>query len=109
MENRPRPIYILYGPPDEREGHPANTNPNLPPDAFLNRRYRNEVWRYNFIQGLGRDVVFDFVDKCDCGEFQIIHDPTKRRRRRLQNEEKMVPVNEMMIRSARTGQNPWSC
>lgn len=74
-------IYILYGPPDERESHPASTQPNLPPDACPTVRYRSDIWRYNFIPGLGRNVFFDFVDKCDCGEFQLIHDPTKRRPR----------------------------
>ena len=88
-------IYIVYGPPDEREVHPANTSPTLPPDASLTRRYRNEVWRYNFIQGLGRNIFFDFVDKCDCGEYQLNHDPTKRRLRQSQNKEKMVPSSRL--------------
>ena len=74
-------IYILYGPPDEREEHSANTNPNLAPDASSIRGYRTETWRYNFIPGLGRNVFFDFFDKCQCGKFELYHDPTTKRPR----------------------------
>ena len=88
-------IYIVYGPPDEREEHPANTNPNHPPDAS-NRRYHNELWRYNYIQGLGRDVFFDFVDQCNCGEFRLVHDPTKKRPRSTNRKEQMVPVKQVI-------------
>ena len=72
-------IYIIYGPPDEREVHPANPNPILPPDASLFRRYRNEFWRYNFIQGLGRNIFFNFVDKCDCGKYELYQDPPRKK------------------------------
>lgn len=91
-------IYILYGPPDEREGHPANTNPNLPPDASLTRRDRNEVWRYNFIQGLGRNVFFDFVDRCNCGEYRLLHDPTKWMPRPTEKKEKTVLIKQVLVR-----------
>lgn len=88
-------IYIIYGPPDEREGHPSNANPNLPPDAFLTHRDRNEVWRYNYIQGLGHNVFFDFVDQCNCGEYHLVHDPTKRQS--TQKKKKIVSVNQVVI------------
>jgi GWxTD domain-containing protein len=91
-------IYIIYGPPDEREGHPANTNPDLPPDASLTRRYHNEVWRYNHIRGLGHNVFFDFVDQCNCGEYHLVDDPTKRQPRPTENKERMVPVKQFVIR-----------
>ena len=72
-------IYIVYGPPDEREQHPASLSGTLPADAPPTERYPTDIWRYNFIQGIGRNVFFDFVDECDCGKFQLIHDPSKRR------------------------------
>ena len=40
-------IYILYGPPDELEVHPATTR---------------EAWLYRFIDGIGTNVVFEFQE-----------------------------------------------
>jgi len=61
-------IYILYGPPDEREQHPEVSG-SAPSDA----------WRYHFIEGIGRDVVFEFVDSCRCGKFLLQNDPAQKR------------------------------
>jgi len=91
-------IYIIYGPPDEREGYPANTAPNRSPDTFSTRRYRNEIWRYNFIQGIGRNVFFDFVDQCNCGEYRLLHDPTKWTPRPTEKKEKTVLIKQAFIR-----------
>ena len=74
-------IYILYGPPDEREEHSAEMKPNLSPGASSSRGYRSETWLYHFIQGLGRNVFFDFFDRCQCGKFELDHDPTTKRPR----------------------------
>jgi GWxTD domain-containing protein len=43
-------IYIVYGPPDEKESHPSATPPF-------------EDWRYRFIEGVGNDVVVEFIDR----------------------------------------------
>ncbi len=90
-------IYIVYGPPDAREQHPANHSPNLPDDASPTRRYATDSWRYHFIEGLGRNVFFVFVDTCGCGKFELMHDPTKRRSPRSHNQEKMVPVKQIVM------------
>lgn len=71
-------IYILYGPPDEREQHPGRTDLGIPESAPLNVRYPSDVWRYHYIDGVGRDVVFEFIDTCRCGKFELHNDPTKK-------------------------------
>jgi len=70
-------IYILYGMPDQREQHPGRTDIGIPGSAPLAVLYPSDVWRYHFIRGVGRDVVFEFIDTCRCGDYRLREDPTK--------------------------------
>src|ERR1051326_7753508 len=63
-------IYIVYGPPDEREEYPRRTDPSAA-TGNPGQRFSTEVWRYNFIEGLGHGVFFVFLDKCACGEYAL--------------------------------------
>lgn len=54
-------IYIVYGPPDEKEIHPAGDNGSYP----------FEQWRYRFIEGVGNNVIIEFVDKTSSGEYKM--------------------------------------
>jgi len=83
-------IYILYGPPDEREQHPGSADASIPADAPLRVRYPSDVWRYHFIKGLGWDVVFEFIDHCRCGEYQLQEDPTKKNPTSAKEKQEMV-------------------
>ncbi len=65
-------IYIVYGPPDEREEYPRRTDPS-PATGKIEQRFSTEVWRYNFIEGLGHRLFFAFVDKCGCSEYVLQH------------------------------------
>ena len=56
-------IYIVHGPPDELEKHPAE---------------QREDWRYHAIEGLGKNVDFRFTDASKTGEFKLTIDPSKR-------------------------------
>jgi len=67
-------IYIVYGPPDEREEYPRRTDPSSA-TGNIGQRFSTEVWRYNFIEGLGHGVFFVFLDKCGCSEYVLQHDP----------------------------------
>lgn len=51
-------FYIMYGPPDSTE-----SNPGFSPPA--------ETWRYESIQGLGRNVTVTFTDECRCGKYSL--------------------------------------
>jgi GWxTD domain-containing protein len=67
-------IYIVYGPPDEREEYPGRTD-TLPAACALQESFSSEIWRYDFIEGLGYGVFFVFQDKCGCGEYLLQHNP----------------------------------
>jgi GWxTD domain-containing protein len=51
-------MYIMFGAPDSTESHPGFSPPS-------------EVWRYSYIEGIGKDVALEFVDTCKCGEYHI--------------------------------------
>jgi len=57
-------IYIIYGPADEIESQPHS-------DAST---YRSEQWRYRFIEGVGTNVVIEFVDSTGSGEYRMTRD-----------------------------------
>ncbi len=60
-------IYISYGPPDEKEVHPTGS---------ASKPYPYEQWLYRFIEGVGKDVVVEFVDPERTGEFRMTADPS---------------------------------
>jgi GWxTD domain-containing protein len=62
-------IYIVYGPPDSVERHPETTASD--PKGIQASRFPFEVWHYGYIEGLGKDVVIEFVDTCRCGEYDL--------------------------------------
>jgi GWxTD domain-containing protein len=61
-------IYITYGPPDEIESRPSGGAVALP----------SEQWRYRFIEGIGTNVIIEFVDTAKTGEYHMTRDPSKR-------------------------------
>jgi hypothetical protein len=30
-----------------------------------------EVWYYHYIEGVGQDVIVEFVDHCQCGKYYL--------------------------------------
>jgi GWxTD domain-containing protein len=66
-------IYIVYGPPDEIDSHPtggAYTRPAAE-GGGQETAYPFEQWRYRHIEGLGNDVVLEFVDRSQRGEYKL--------------------------------------
>jgi GWxTD domain-containing protein len=59
-------IYITYGPPDEKETHPTGGS---------SYSYPYEQWMYHFIEGVGKNVIIEFVDPDKTGEFRMTSDP----------------------------------
>ena len=68
-------IYIMYGPPDEIESYTTRSQDKTP-DVNLSS-YPLEVWHYRFIEGIGEDVVIEFVDGCRCGEYSMPMAPVR--------------------------------
>lgn len=78
-------IYILYGPPDERETHPVSSGTKIPPEAPESARYPTDMWRYHRIAGVSRDLIFVFIDRCRCGNYILVDDPTTKFRQKGKN------------------------
>ncbi len=69
-------IYIAYGPPDEIESHPSGGLYNRPIDegGGTTSTYPFETWRYRYIEGIGNEVILEFVDTCMCNEYHLTID-----------------------------------
>lgn len=70
-------IYMTYGPADEIESHPAGGAYRRPEAGGAGQTitYPFEQWRYKWIQGVGWDVIVEFVDKDKSGDYRMTMDP----------------------------------
>jgi GWxTD domain-containing protein len=70
-------IYIMYGPPDEIESHPSGGTYDRPPEegGGQTSTYPFEQWRYRYIDGIGTNIILEFVDPTMTGEFRMTMDP----------------------------------
>jgi len=73
-------IYIQYGPPDENESHPSGGTYVRPMDegGGETQTYPFEQWRYRYIEGVGQNIIIEFVDPCLCGEYHMTMDPSEK-------------------------------
>jgi GWxTD domain-containing protein len=69
-------IYILHGPPDSIESHPAGGpyTRTAEEGGGTTTTYPFEIWRYRNITGVGEEIELEFVDVCGCGEYQLTGD-----------------------------------
>jgi len=70
-------IYIMYGPPDEIESHPSGGSYVRPYEegGGETSTYPFEQWRYRYIDGIGNNVILEFVDPTMTGEYHLTMDP----------------------------------
>ncbi len=70
-------IYIVFGPADEIDSHPSGGTYDRPMDegGGETSTYPFEDWRYRYIEGIGNEVIIEFVDSCMCNEYKISLDP----------------------------------
>lgn len=70
-------IYIMYGPPDENESHPSGGTYVRPQEegGGETSTYPFEQWRYRYIDGIGTNVILEFVDPTMTGEYHLTIDP----------------------------------
>jgi GWxTD domain-containing protein len=73
-------IYIMFGPPDEREEHPSGGTYDRPIEegGGTTTVYPFEKWRYRYIDGIGTDVEIEFVDPSMTGEYHMTMDPSEK-------------------------------
>ena len=70
-------IYITFGPPDEIESHPSAGTYERPAAEGGGEvaAYPFEDWLYRYIQGIGKDVIIEFVDRAMTGEYRMTMNP----------------------------------
>ena len=73
-------IYITFGPPDENESHPSGGSYERPPEegGGTTSTFPFEKWRYRWIEGIGSDIIVEFVDPTMTGEYRMTMDPSEK-------------------------------
>jgi GWxTD domain-containing protein len=70
-------MYIMWGAPDEIEAHPTGGTYDRPMDegGGSTTTYPWETWRYRYMEGIGENVIWEFVDPSSSGEYHLTMDP----------------------------------
>src|SRR3974390_2052937 len=73
-------IYIVFGKPDEVDSHPSGGTYERPIDegGGETSTFPFEDWRYRYIEGIGQEVIIEFVDTCMCGEYHMTMDRSEK-------------------------------
>jgi GWxTD domain-containing protein len=73
-------IYIMWGPADEIESHPAGGSYDRPASegGGETSTYPFEDWRYRYLEGIGENVILEFVDPTMSGEYKLTMDPSEK-------------------------------
>src|SRR5579872_2099644 len=69
-------IYVVFGKPDEIESHPSGGTYERPAEegGGETSTYPFEQWRYRYIEGIGNEIIMEFVDSCMCGDYHMTLD-----------------------------------
>ena len=73
-------IYIVFGKADEVESHPSGGTYERPMEegGGTTSTFPFEQWRYRYIEGIGQEVIIEFVDTCMCGEYHMTMDRSEK-------------------------------
>ncbi|MBZ5682647.1 MAG: GWxTD domain-containing protein [Acidobacteriia bacterium] len=73
-------IYIMFGKADEVESHPSGGSYERPMEegGGETSTYPFEQWRYRYLEGIGQEVIIEFVDTCMCGEYHMTMDRSEK-------------------------------
>ena len=73
-------MYIMWGPADEVESHPTGGTYDRPMEegGGSTTTYPFETWRYRYMEGIGENVIWEFVDPSGSGEFHLTMDPSEK-------------------------------
>ncbi len=79
MTDRGR-IYIIWGKPDEIESHPTGGTYDRPIEegGGSTTTYPWETWRYRYMEGIGENIIIEFVDPSGSGEYHQTMDPSEK-------------------------------
>ena len=73
-------IYIMYGPADEIESHPSGGTYERPMEegGGETSTFPFEDWRYRYLEGIGQEIIIEFVDTCMCGDYHMTMDRSEK-------------------------------
>ncbi|HWI69709.1 MAG TPA: GWxTD domain-containing protein, partial [Nitrospiraceae bacterium] len=73
-------IYIVFGKADEVESHPSGGSYQRPMEegGGETSTFPFEQWRYRYIEGIGQEIIIEFVDTCMCGEYHMTMDRSEK-------------------------------
>lgn len=73
-------MYIVFGPPDEIDSHPSGGSYERPMEegGGETSTFPFETWRYRYIEGIGQEVMIEFVDTCMCGDYHMTMDRSEK-------------------------------
>jgi len=73
-------IYIVFGKPDEIESHPSGGSYQRPMEegGGETSTFPFETWRYRYLEGIGQEVIIEFVDTCMCGDYHMTMDRSEK-------------------------------
>ena len=73
-------IYIVWGPPDEIESHASGGTyqRERSEGGGTTSTYPFERWRYRYLEGIGTEIIIEFVDTCMCNEYRFSTDPAEK-------------------------------
>jgi GWxTD domain-containing protein len=73
-------IYIMYGAADEVESHPSGGSYQRPMEegGGETSTFPFEDWRYRYLEGVGQEVIIEFVDTCMCGDYHMTMDRSEK-------------------------------
>ena len=73
-------MYIMYGPADEVDSHPSGGTYERPMEegGGETSTFPFEDWRYRYLEGIGQEVIIEFVDSCMCGDYHMTIDRSEK-------------------------------
>jgi len=72
--------YIVFGPADEIDSHPSGGSYERPMEegGGQTSTFPFETWRYRYLEGIGQEVMIEFVDSCMCGDYHMTMDRSEK-------------------------------
>src|SRR5947207_8159414 len=73
-------MYIMYGKLDEIDSHTSGGTYERPMEegGGETSTYPFETWRYRYLEGIGQEIIIEFVDTCMCGDYHMTIDRSEK-------------------------------
>ncbi len=73
-------MYIMWGPADEIDSHPTGGTYDRPMEegGGSTSTYPWETWRWRYLEGIGENIILEFVDPSGSGEYHLTMDPSEK-------------------------------